>query len=126
MIAQEVHPVLVPVTLGMLHGVLEQEGHAAEWRAVVPRGGFFPGPLEAPEHHRVDGRVEPFDPCDGQFGQLGRRNLTRAHQLRLTHGVDPVQFVPVHHARSPHHGIAMPPFGWSVWPVMKRAASEAR
>ena len=109
MIAEEAHPVLVPVAFGMLHGVLEKEGHATEGRSVMPRGGFFAGSLEAPEHQRIDGRIEPFDPLDGQFGQLAGRNLTGAHQLRLAYGVDPAQFVPGHHAPSPSSTDLCPP-----------------
>ena len=110
---------LVPVTLGMLHGVLEEEGHAGE-RTVMHHGSFLAGPFETPEHQRVDGRVEPFDPFDGQFGQFGGRNLTGTHQLRLTYGVDPVQFVAGHHAPPPVEPIRAHRSGAAPAPVLSQ------
>ena len=63
-VAQEAHAVLVAVARGVLHGVLQQDGHASE-RPVGQRAGRLgPGPLEA--------RVRPARRAAGRAPRCGR------------------------------------------------------
>ncbi len=67
---------LVPVPLGVLHGVFEEEGDAGE-RSVVIRArlegqriGLGTGLVEAASHQGPDHRVQPIDAFDRLIDQV--------------------------------------------------------
>ena len=63
---------LVAVALGVLHRVLQEEGHAPERPVGQLAGGLTPSPVEAGVHQRLQLRVEPLDAADGVLHHLGR------------------------------------------------------
>ena len=93
-VSQKAHTVLVAVTLGVLHRVVEEKRHAAEWCTSRARSSFRPSPFESAVDKSADDRVQSLDPFDGRFGQLSGRNLTRADQLGLSHRILPTKSVP--------------------------------
>ncbi|MNR24683.1 hypothetical protein D3C85_1417830 [compost metagenome] len=84
-----------PAAIGERHApfgaagqVLEQEGHAPEGPVWQAAPGALAGLFELPRDHRVDGRIEAFDPRDGRVHQLQRGDFPLGDQRRLGGGIE--------------------------------------